>query len=177
MRREVRAMCDRGTASCYINPCPGIFFSRSGVIRTKSSVVVGSVPSISVCFVVIQFSHGKSQLLSSTESRQGYPVKSWKTLPLEQAARRLEALGLHLNQPEQALICTRCKYALKPSGETVSKHLWEKHQISPEERHGLSVYVKDLYLTDEVLSWYIGNEAQSLLLNGFDKLTINRCAP
>jgi hypothetical protein len=87
-------------------------------------------------------------MLPPTESRQRYPVRSWKSQPLEQAARRLEALGLHFNQPEQALICTRCKYALKPSGETVSKHLWEKHQISPEERHGLSAYVKDLHLTD-----------------------------
>jgi hypothetical protein len=116
-------------------------------------------------------------MLPSTETRQRYPVRSWKSLPFEQAECRLEVLGLHYNQPEQALICTRCKYPLKPSGETVSKHLREKHQISPEERHGLSACVKDLYLTDEVLSWYIGNEAQSLLLNGFDKLTINRCAP
>jgi hypothetical protein len=60
MRREVRAMCDSGAASCYINLCPSILFSRSAVVRTKSSVVVGSVPSVSVCFVVIQFSHGKS---------------------------------------------------------------------------------------------------------------------
>jgi hypothetical protein len=87
-------------------------------------------------------------MLPSTESRQRHPVRSWKSLPLEQAECRLEALGLHYNQPEQALICTCCKYALKPSGETVSKHLWEKHQITPEERHGLSAYVKDLHLTD-----------------------------
>jgi hypothetical protein len=87
-------------------------------------------------------------MLPSTESRRQYPVRSWKSLPLEQAERSLEALGLQSNQPEQALICTRCKYALKPSGETVSKHLWEKHQIPPEERHGLSAYVKDLHLTD-----------------------------
>lgn len=87
-------------------------------------------------------------MLPSTEIRQRYPVRSWKSLPLEQAERRLEALGLYYNQPEQALICTRCKYALKPSGVTVSKHFWEKHQIPPEERHGLSVYVKDLHLTD-----------------------------
>jgi hypothetical protein len=87
-------------------------------------------------------------MLPTTESRQRYPVRSWKSLPLEQVERRLEALGLHHDQPEQALICTRCKYALKPSGETVSKHLWEKHQIPPEERHGLSAYVKDLHLTD-----------------------------
>ena len=91
---------------------------------------------------------GSHNMLPSTETRRRYHIKSWKSLPLEQAERRLEALGLHYNQPEQALICTRCKYALKPSGETVSKHLWEKHQISPEERHGLSAYVKDLQFTD-----------------------------
>jgi hypothetical protein len=62
-------------------------------------------------------------MLPSTQSRQRYPVRSWKSLPLEQAERRLEALGLHFKQPEQALICTRCKYRLKPSGEAVSKHL------------------------------------------------------
>jgi hypothetical protein len=86
--------------------------------------------------------------MPSADNRKQYPVRSWKSLPLEQAERRLEALGLHFNQPERALICARCKYALKPSGETVSKHLWEKHQIPPEERHGLSAYVKGLHLTD-----------------------------
>jgi hypothetical protein len=87
-------------------------------------------------------------MLPSIETRQRYPVRSWRNLPLEQAECRLEALGLHFYQPEQALICTRCQYALKPSGETVSKHLWEKHQIPPEERHGLTAYVKDLHLID-----------------------------
>jgi hypothetical protein len=42
-------------------------------------------------------------MLFSTESRQRYPVRSWKSLPLEQVERRLEALRLHYNQPEQAL--------------------------------------------------------------------------
>jgi hypothetical protein len=87
-------------------------------------------------------------MLPSTETRRRYPVRSWKSLPLEQAERRLEALGLYYNRPEQALIYARCKYALKPFGETVFKHLWEKHQIPPEERHGLSAYVKDLHLID-----------------------------
>jgi hypothetical protein len=86
--------------------------------------------------------------MPSADNRQQYPVRSWRSLPLEQAERRLEALGLHFDQPERALICARCKYALKPSSETVSKHLWEKHQIPPEERHGLSAYVKGLHLTD-----------------------------
>jgi hypothetical protein len=62
-------------------------------------------------------------MLPSTETRRRYPVRSWKSLPLEQAERRLEALGLYYNRPEQALIYTRCKYALKPFGETVFKHL------------------------------------------------------
>jgi hypothetical protein len=87
-------------------------------------------------------------MLPSTETRRRYPVRSWKSLPLEQAERRLEALGVYYNQPEQALICTRCRYALKPSGETVSKHLGRNIRSPPEERHGLSAYVKDLHLID-----------------------------
>jgi hypothetical protein len=74
MRREVRAMCDRGAASCSINPCPCTLFSRSSVTIIKSSIVVGSVSSVSVCFV-IQFSHAKSQYAAFHRKPTTIPCK------------------------------------------------------------------------------------------------------
>jgi len=41
MRREVRAVRDRGAGSCYINlQTPGILFLGSGVNKAKSSTVI-----------------------------------------------------------------------------------------------------------------------------------------
>jgi hypothetical protein len=55
-------------------------------------------------------------------------------------------LSLYINRPEPAIICTSCQYALSPSGEAVTKHLWEKHQIASNLREGLTVYVQLLKL-------------------------------
>jgi hypothetical protein len=85
--------------------------------------------------------------MPSTEHRRQYP-RSWKNLTPEDADRMLRNLDLHFNQPERALICIRCEYALKLSGETVSKHLREEHQTPSEARHRLSAYVKTLRMTD-----------------------------
>lgn len=84
----------------------------------------------------------------ATAEQHPQQLRSWKHLSPEEAQHRLGALHLFLDQRARALICIRCKYALKPSGETVSKHLWEKHQTPPEARYGLSAYVKTLCLTD-----------------------------
>ncbi|KAH9232182.1 hypothetical protein K456DRAFT_1839806 [Colletotrichum gloeosporioides 23] len=62
--------------------------------------------------------------------------------------RRLEALQLHLNEPEPVLICRPCGYALKPFGERVSRHLAEKHEVPKPQRRGLSALVKSLHLGD-----------------------------
>ncbi|KAK2005687.1 hypothetical protein LZ32DRAFT_545546 [Colletotrichum eremochloae] len=62
--------------------------------------------------------------------------------------QRLEALRLHLNEPEPVLICRPCGYALKPFGERVSRHLAEKHDMPKQQRRGLSALVKSLRLGD-----------------------------
>jgi hypothetical protein len=67
-----------------------------------------------------------------------------KPHPVGIAARMID----YLNCPERAIICTRCQYALQPAGESVSKHLWEKHGTSQDEREGLNVFVRSLRLQD-----------------------------
>ena len=49
-------------------------------------------------------------------------------------ARKLEKLGLIMNHPEPTLICSRCKYALRPSGVRVSGHLAERHNVPASDR-------------------------------------------
>lgn len=72
----------------------------------------------------------------------------WASLPPRLTVQKLIKLGLYLNSPERAIICTRCQYALQPAGETVSKHLWEKHGTSQDEREGLNAFVRSLRMQD-----------------------------
>ena len=51
---------------------------------------------------------------------------AWSFMSENDVARKLEKLGLILNRHEPALICSRCKYALQPSGVRVSRHLAER---------------------------------------------------
>ncbi|KAL0764704.1 hypothetical protein CaCOL14_012794 [Colletotrichum acutatum] len=91
----------------------------------------------------IQVVHGHMALPS--------PPPSQPTTPhglTDRQSRRLEALQLHLNEPEPVLICRPCGYALKPFGERVSRHLAEKHNICKSQRRGLSALVKTLDLGD-----------------------------
>lgn len=72
----------------------------------------------------------------------------WKSLPPEVLDGRLAALGLHLNRPDFAVLCVSCGYALEPSGDVMSKHLWEKHHVPAECRAGLNTFVRSLGLRD-----------------------------
>lgn len=65
----------------------------------------------------------------------------------EEADRRLGTIEMFFNEPGQALICVLCRYALKRTGETAPKHLWEKHQTLPKTSN-LSACIKTLCLTD-----------------------------
>ena len=67
---------------------------------------------------------------------------------MEDAQQRLEALDLVLHRPELAIICRQCGYALQPSGETVSRHLAQKHQVSITARRGLTALIRSLNLPD-----------------------------
>lgn len=60
---------------------------------------------------------------------------------------RLAALGLLLNEPEPAILCIRCGFALKPSGGSVSKHLGG-HDVSAQARKGLKQLINSLQLDD-----------------------------
>lgn len=57
-------------------------------------------------------------------------------------------LGLYYDKVEPVLICQQCRYALKPSSETVTRHLGEKHRISASARRGLNRFVASLRLPD-----------------------------
>lgn len=53
-------------------------------------------------------------------------------------AQRITSLGLYLNQPESAIICIECGFALKADSDRVSQHLREKHGLSRKARWGLN---------------------------------------
>jgi hypothetical protein len=78
------------------------------------------------------------------------PLDAWSDLSKIGVSRRLRGIGLVLCESDEVLICIRirCKYALQLSGETVSKHLWEKHRIPAKERAGLNAFVRGLDLPD-----------------------------
>jgi Orsellinic acid/F9775 biosynthesis cluster protein D len=46
------------------------------------------------------------------------------------------------------VICRVCAYALQTTGDRVTKHLWEKHQVPKEMRHGLTPFIHSLRLPD-----------------------------
>jgi hypothetical protein len=73
---------------------------------------------------------------------------AWDGLNPDQRLQRLDALHLHINSPEPALICRVCAYALQTTGDRVTKHLWEKHQVPKEMRHGLTPFIHSLRLPD-----------------------------
>ncbi|KAF4981747.1 hypothetical protein FDECE_17640 [Fusarium decemcellulare] len=62
--------------------------------------------------------------------------------------RWLEKLGLYFNEPEHAILCTRCGFAINPQSDRVSRHLREKHDISKKERWGLNQFIHSLRLQD-----------------------------
>jgi len=72
----------------------------------------------------------------------------WNDLSSNELAGRLSDLGLVLCQADGVLVCVHCKYSLQPSGQTVSKHLWEKHSLPAKDRAGLNAFVRGLELHD-----------------------------
>jgi hypothetical protein len=61
---------------------------------------------------------------------------------------KLRELGLFLNEPEPAIICRDCRYALKPNAKAVSGHLHEKHGISAQARRALPAILRTMRLPD-----------------------------
>ncbi|KID82474.1 hypothetical protein MGU_10223 [Metarhizium guizhouense ARSEF 977] len=77
---------------------------------------------------------------------QSVPQVSGQLQPEE--AQRIASLGLYLNQPESAVICIECGFALKADGDRVSRHLGEKHGLSRKTRWGLNKLINSLQLPD-----------------------------
>jgi hypothetical protein len=73
---------------------------------------------------------------------------AWNDLSPNEICQRLSDLGLVLCKADGVLICLHCKYSLQPSGQTVSKHLWEKHSLPAKDRAGLNAFVRGLDLQD-----------------------------
>lgn len=63
-------------------------------------------------------------------------------------AQRIASLGLYFNQPESAVICIECGFAIKADGDRVSRHLGEKHGLSRKTRWGLNKLINSLQLPD-----------------------------
>lgn len=75
-------------------------------------------------------------------------TNAWSHQSQREVKRRLRDVGLVSCDSEEVLICTPCKYALQPSGQTVSKYLWEEHCMPAKERAGLDAFVQTLDLPD-----------------------------
>lgn len=85
---------------------------------------------------------------SSVANQHPLPAVSckWTDLSAQDVETKLKTLGLYINTPERAVICRRCQYALQPSGEAVTRHLGEKHNLPAKERRGLTAYIQSLKL-------------------------------
>lgn len=86
--------------------------------------------------------------MSTTSGTAENRSSRWISLWADDRDRRLATLGLFFDRAAHAIVCTQCKYALKPSCNAVSKHLWEKHGTPIKLREGLNAFVKSLELVD-----------------------------
>ena len=73
-------------------------------------------------------------------------LKDWGTLGPAAIDSGLADLNLSFDRDNRAVICTRCKYALQPSGQTVSKHLWERYAVNAKRRRGLHALINSVKL-------------------------------
>ncbi|KJZ70098.1 hypothetical protein HIM_10501 [Hirsutella minnesotensis 3608] len=83
-------------------------------------------------------SRGQGDLLSAAVPR----------IPTAKEIERLLALGLYYNEPEPAVLCIRCGFALKTGTDRVSRHLGEKHGVTRKARRGLNRLVRSLQLPE-----------------------------
>lgn len=58
--------------------------------------------------------------------------------------QKLKPVGLLLNQPELAILCTRCGFALTPTPDRVARHLHERHDVPKEDRSHIAPLLKSL---------------------------------
>jgi hypothetical protein len=77
---------------------------------------------------------------NSTSSAEGAAVLS------QSHARKLKRLGLLYNQPEPAIICKECCFAINP--KRTPRHPGDKHDVSKSTRRGLKALICSLSLPD-----------------------------
>lgn len=71
-----------------------------------------------------------------------------RRMPTATQLEQLSPLGPHFNQPEPAIICKACGFALKTDQDRVSRHLGEKHRLTKKARFGLNKLVQLMQLPD-----------------------------
>jgi hypothetical protein len=76
------------------------------------------------------------------------PLKDWDALDPIAIDSWLANLYSFIDRDNKAVICTRCRYALQPSGQTVSKHLWERHAVDARRRRELHAFIESVKLPD-----------------------------
>jgi hypothetical protein len=70
----------------------------------------------------------------------------WNDLSSDELAGQLSDLGLVLCEADGVLVCVHYKYSLQPSGQTVSKYLWEELSLPAKDRAGLNAFICGLQL-------------------------------
>jgi hypothetical protein len=76
------------------------------------------------------------------------PSNHWSALTQVEQDHKLQSLGLAFERTERVILCTLCKYALRPGSRTVSKHLGECHSAPAGARKGLNGFIQSLALSD-----------------------------
>ena len=76
------------------------------------------------------------------------PRNDWGDFTETEQDHKLQSLGLLLDRTDRVILCTLCKYALKPGSRTVSKHLGESHHVPASARKGLDAFIQSLRLLD-----------------------------
>ena len=113
----------------------------------RSSVRMSSHKKARKASHEIRTRHSTRDRTTANYSGDAFPsaIGRWPTTTeLEQ----LSSLGLHFNQPEPAIICKPCGFALKADQDRVSRHLGERHGLTKRARFGLNKLVQSLQLPD-----------------------------
>ena len=83
--------------------------------------------------------------MATISSSSSLPSSSLSVIAISE---KLSYFNLYLNQPERALICLLCGYALQTRGQQASRHVGDKHGIPRSERKGLTALIQSLALED-----------------------------
>jgi hypothetical protein len=76
------------------------------------------------------------------------PSNHWSAPTEVEQEQKLHSLGLAFDKLERVILCTICKYALKPGSRTVSKHPGECHSVPAGARKGLDALIQSLNVSD-----------------------------